>query len=138
VALARWPYLRAPLDLEVTVKGLATDATQPFGGGTQKLGDVAWLRAGDATDDAKAIDIIVTSERVQAFDPACFSTAGLDPMKPRALVVKSTQHFYAGFAPIASEVLYVATPGCGSMVFAEIEHPLVTADLWPRVANPHT
>jgi microcystin degradation protein MlrC len=128
----------APLDLEVTVKGLATDATQPFGGGTQKLGDVAWLRAGDATDDAKAIDIIVTSERVQAFDPACFSTAGLDPMKPRALVVKSTQHFYAGFAPIACEVLYVATPGCGSMVFAEIEHPLVTADLWPRVANPHT
>lgn len=125
------------LDLDVTVKGLAVDATQPFGGGTQKLGDIAWLRVGDAEDDASAIDIVINSERVQAFDPACFAAAGLDPMIPKALVVKSTQHFYAGFAPIARDVLYVATPGCGSMVFAEIEHPLVTAELWPRVANPH-
>jgi len=126
-----------PLDLRVTVMGLASDATQPFGGGSAKLGDVAWVRVGDAADDARAIDIIVNSERVQAFDPACFSVTGLDPMVPRALVVKSTQHFYAGFAPIAREVLYMATPGCGSMAFAEIEHPLLTANLWPRVSNPH-
>ena len=126
-----------PLDLQVTVMGLARDATQPFGGGTQKLGDVAWLRVGDAADNDNAIDIIINTERVQAFDPACFSAAGLDPLAMRALVVKSTQHFYAGFAPIAQEVLYVATPGCGSMIFGDIEHPLVTATLWPRVENPH-
>ena len=136
-----------PLDLRVTVMGLARDALQPVGGGSAKLGDVAWLRIGDArVDDARdgstidnsnAIDIIINTERVQAFDPACFSVAGLDPMIPRALVVKSTQHFYAGFAPIAREVLYVATPGCGSMTFADIEHPLVTADLWPRLDDPH-
>ena len=133
----------SPLDLQVTVMGLARDAMQPFGGGSAKLGDVAWLRVGDvrddsAIDDSHAIDIIINTERVQAFDPACFSVAGLDPMIPRALVVKSTQHFYAGFAPIAREVLYVATPGCGPMTFADIEHSLVTADLWPRLDDPHS
>ena len=139
-----------PLDLQVTVMGLARDARQPFGGGSAKLGDVAWLRVGDvwegsasaranidSSDADNSIDIIINTDRVQAFDPACFSVAGLDPMIPRALVVKSTQHFYAGFAPIAREVLYVATPGCGPMAFADIEHSLVTADLWPRLADPH-
>jgi microcystin degradation protein MlrC len=130
-----------PLDLTVTVMGLTRDATQQFGGGTQKLGDVAWLRVCTESDgavtDEDAIDIIVNSVRVQAFDPECFSAAGLDPMQPRALVVKSTQHFYAGFAPIAEEVLYVATPGCGSMMFSDIEHPLLQAKLWPREDNPH-
>ena len=139
-----------PLDLQVTVMGLARDARQPFGGGSAKLGDVAWLRVGDvwegsasaranidSSDADNSIDIIINTDRVQAFDPACFSVAGLDPMIPRALVVKSTQHFYAGFAPIAREVLYVATPGSGPMTFADIEHSLVTADLWPRLADPH-
>jgi len=126
-----------PLDLNVTVMGLASDAVQPFGGGTQKLGDVAWLRVGNVNDGATAIDIIVNTERVQAFDPDCFAVAGLDPLTPRALVVKSTQHFYVGFEPIAQEVLYVATPGCGPMQFDKIEHPLLTARLWPRSSDPH-
>ena len=126
-----------PLDFEATVMGLARKAEQPFGGASAPLGDVAWLRIGKHDDDDNAIDLIVNSQRVQAFDPACFSAAGLDPLKPRALIVKSTQHFFAGFEPIARDIIYVATPGCGSMDFASIEHPRVTAKLWPRVADPH-
>ncbi len=127
-----------PVDALVSVMGLATDATQPFGGSTAMLGNMAWLRLGtDPRDDANAIDVIVNSVRVQAFDPLCFSSAGLDPMRPRALVVKSTQHFHAGFFPIAREVIYMATPGTGSMAFAQLPHTRVTAPLWPRVANPH-
>ncbi|OED36481.1 hypothetical protein AB833_26805 [Chromatiales bacterium (ex Bugula neritina AB1)] len=125
-----------PLDLEVTVMDLVRDAEQPFGGAKAPLGDVAWLRVGDPEDNENAIDIIVNSKRVQAFDPACFSVAGLDPLKPRALVVKSTQHFYAGFEPIAEDIIYMATPGCGSMDFAAIEHPMVSAKLWPKEDDP--
>jgi len=125
-----------PLDALVTVKGLARDAHQRFGGGKATLGDVAWLRIGD--NDDNAVDIIVNACRVQAFDPQCFSAAGLDPHKPKALIVKSTQHFHAGFAPIAREIIYMATPGCGPMDFAGIEHPLVNAPLWPRIDNPHS
>lgn len=126
-----------PLDLTVTVMGLTRDAEQPFGGSRAPLGDVAWVRIGDPHNDDTAIDIILNSQRVQAFDPACFSVAGLDPLTRRALVVKSTQHFHAGFAPVASEIIYMATPGCGSMDFASIEHPLLTAKLWPAVDDPH-
>ena len=132
------PASGAPVDARVTVMGLTRDATQPFGGATAPLGDMAWLRiAEDSTDDAGAIDIVINTHRVQAFDPACFAAVGLDPQRPRALVVKSTQHFYAGFAPIAREVLYMATPGSGSMAFAELSHTRVSAPLWPKVQQPH-
>jgi len=126
-----------PVDIHVTVMGLVSDADQPFGGGRAELGDVAWLRIGAEHDESSAIDVVINSRRVQAFDPACFSVTGLDPLVPRALVVKSSQHFHAGFAPIAHDILYLATPGCGSMAFAEIEHPLVTTELWPKSRDPH-
>ncbi len=132
------PASGAPVDASVTVMGLVNDATQPFGGSVATLGDMAWLRiAQDSQDDAQAIDIIVNTARVQAFAPSCFSAAGLEPNRPKALVVKSTQHFHAGFGPIAREVVYMATPGSGSMDYAALPHTRVTAPLWPRLADPH-
>lgn len=50
--------------------------------------------------------------------------------------MKSTQHFHAGFAPIAREVLYVSAPGAGSMDMAALPHRMVQRPLWPRVAAP--
>jgi microcystin degradation protein MlrC len=99
------------------------------------LGRMAWLRAG-GPGDAEAIDIVVNDHRVQSFHPDCFRVAGIDPLRPRALVAKSTQHFHAGFAPIAREVLYVSAPGAGSMDMAALPHRQVQRDLWPRVAAP--
>ncbi|MFK7965766.1 MAG: M81 family metallopeptidase [Burkholderiaceae bacterium] len=126
------------VDAMVTVMGLVEDATQPFGGSTAPLGNMAWLRIGDdISDDASAIDVIVNSNRIQAFAPECFSAVGLDPTRPKALIVKSTQHFFAGFGPIARDVIYMATPGTGSMDFASLPHTRVDASLWPKVANPH-
>jgi len=126
------------VDTIVTVMGLVEDAIQPFGGSTASLGDMAWLRiCDDIHDDAAAIDVIVNTNRVQAFAPDCFAAAGLDPVRPKALVVKSTQHFFAGFGPIAREVIYMASPGTGSMDFASLPHKRVTATLWPKTAAPH-
>lgn len=126
-----------PVDCNVTVMNLVRRAEQPYAGGTEQLGDVAWLRIGQSDDDARAVDIVVNTQRVQAFDPLCFSSAGIDPLKPRALIVKSTQHFHGGFASIARDILYMATPGCASMNFGDIEHTRVSRALWPRVADPH-
>ena len=134
----------APLDLSVRVMGLAKDARQPFGGSMAPLGDLAWLRVGvgsgaghEHPDDHEAIDIVVNESRIQSFHPECFRQAGIDPSRYRALVVKSTQHFHAGFAPIAREILYLTAPGTGSMNFASLPHTRVTQPLWPKVANPH-
>ncbi|MFO0459691.1 MAG: M81 family metallopeptidase [Burkholderiales bacterium] len=123
------------LDVRVEVKSLTPSARQPFGGTMAPLGRLAWLRIG-GPDDAAAIDVVVNDYRIQTFHPDCFAQAGIDPMRPRALVAKSTQHFHAGFAPIAREILYVSAPGSGSMDMAALKHRTVVRPLWPRVAQP--
>lgn len=128
------PASGAPIDAMVTVKALVRQATQPFGGATTPLGDMAWLRIGET--DAEAIDILVNNHRTQSFDPACFSAVGLDPKTCRALVLKSTQHFHAGFAPIAEDILYVKAPGTGSPDYKSLPFTRVTRPLWPLVADP--
>jgi microcystin degradation protein MlrC len=124
------------LDVTARVMKVVADAWQPFGAAHSPLGRVAWLRiAGSSESDA--IDVVVNDRRVQSFHPACFQVAGIDPHQRRALVVKSTHHFFAGFGPIAREVLYVTTPGTGSMDVAGLALKRVTRPLWPKVANPH-
>ena len=118
------------------VKGLVRTAYQHFGKATTPMGDMAWLRIG-ADDDAGAVDIVVNDHRTQGFSPECFTSAGIDLRKPRALIVKSSQHFHAGFAPIADDILYVSAPGTGPMDMRTITYGRVTRPLWPRVANPH-
>jgi microcystin degradation protein MlrC len=134
------PASGPPLDARVTVKGLRRNAQQPFGSAIDDLGDVAWLRIGDADDDAAALDVICNSKRTQAFHPDCFAQAGLDPNRRRALIVKSAQHFNAGFGTMAREVMWVATPGSVSVDFAAIyrQHKRVSRTMWPDTANPHS
>lgn len=62
---------------------------------------------------------------------------GLDIAKPRGLFVKSTQHFYAGFLPVAAEIIYVSAPGTGSMNMLALQYQRVSRPLWPRQADPH-
>ena len=54
------------------------------------------------------IDIILNTNRTQAFEPDIFSNLGLDPSGKDILLVKSTNHFHAGFAPIAAGIIYVS------------------------------
>jgi microcystin degradation protein MlrC len=59
----------------------------------------------------EGVGIVVTSRRMQAYDPAPFLHLGVDPAAQRILVLKSTCHFRADFEPIASAVLTVLAPG---------------------------
>ncbi len=124
-----------PVDVRSTVRGLGEGAQQRFGKATPPMGNMAWLRIGDS--DAEAIDVVVNDYRTQGFSPECFTAAGLDIARLRGLIVKSTQHFHAGFLPVADDILYVAAPGCGSMDMRSLPLARVTRALWPRVADPH-
>jgi len=124
-----------PVDVRVTVMGLVRDAHQPFGKANMPLGNMAWLRIGEREDEA--IDVVVNDYRTQGFSPLCFTAAGLDITTRRGLIVKSTQHFHAGFQPIADDILYVSAPGTGSMDMRALPFTRVTRALWPRVADPH-
>ena len=53
--------------------------------------------------DAAGIDLVLNTIRSQTLHPDAFTGLGLDPTARKIVVIKSTQHFYAGFAPIARD-----------------------------------
>ena len=61
---------------------------------------------------------------------------GLTLLDKRLLVVKSMQHFHTAFAPLAREVMYVATPGAVNPDVTALPYRARSLDFWPRVAAP--
>jgi len=119
-----------PVDLRVTVRGVAQAHSQGgLAGGRSSFGPSAWVMA-------DGIDLILTTRRGQVFRPDAFTGLGCTLADKRIVVVKSTQHFYAGFAPIAKQVRYVAAPGAIGPDFAAIPFTRRTTPYWPRVADP--
>ena len=79
---------------------------------------------------------LLASVRSQTYHPDAFTAFGIDPAKKALIVVKSTQHFYAGFAPLAKEIRYVTTPGAIPPDFANIAFTKLARPYWPRVEDP--
>jgi microcystin degradation protein MlrC len=123
------PSSGVPVDLTVTVMGLAPDVTQVFGEAPVAMGASAWVRSG-------GIDIILISLRTQTFHPCGMAALGLDPRSCRIIVVKSFQHFQAGFAPIAREILFATTPSVMTQDFAAIPYAKRLGAFWPRDEDP--
>lgn len=120
-----------PVDLPVTVRNIVTNHVQTgLEGGPNPLGTGVWL------EGPNNVHIVLASQRSQVFHPDAFTGLGLDPTLFRLVVVKSTQHFQAGFAPIASHIHYVATPGAIAPDFAAIPYATRSPDYWPRVPDP--
>ena len=119
-----------PVDLAVTVKRIVTGAKQTFGAARNRIGDAVWVRAGGG------LDLVLNTVRTQVFHPDAFTAVGLDPAERKIVVVKSTQHFHTGFAPIAKEILYVAAPGAIAPDFAAIPYTKLAKPYWPRVDDP--
>ena len=123
------PFSGDPVDLRVTVRKIVGDASQPFGNSTARMGDSVWVAAG-------GINLVLCSTRTQVFHPDGFSQFGIDLAKEKIIVVKSSQHFYAGFAPLAKEIIYVASPGAINPDFASIRYTKREMPYWPQVENP--
>jgi microcystin degradation protein MlrC len=103
------PSSGAPVDIEVAVLAVRENYNHAFPQASgdpllYPIGDVVALRCG-------GIDIVVSTERSQCFAPSIFTDLGIDAEARALLVVKSVQHFYGAFAPIAGEVIYMAAPG---------------------------
>jgi microcystin degradation protein MlrC len=118
-----------PVDLTVMVRGLADGVTQRFGDAPVNMGEAAWV-------EAEGIDLVLTSLRTQVFHPEGMTKLGLDVAARKLVIVKSTQHFHAGFAPIARAVLYAAPPGALRSDFAAIPYTKLKTPYWPRSTDP--
>ena len=128
------PMSGDPLDLTVTVTGICNKMVQHW---PQLTGDPLISPCGDAVAlRCNGIDIIVNNKRTQVLSPDVFTNFGLDVQKMRLLVVKSTQHFYAGYAPIASEIIYMAAPGAIAPIMTDIPFTRVNLHKYPWVDEP--
>jgi microcystin degradation protein MlrC len=123
------PASGAPIDADVEIRRVVRGATQTFGQSIVEMGDCAAVRVG-------GVDVVLTTRRRQAFGTDLFGNLGIDLAAKKIVVVKSTNHFYASFAPIAKEVLYVDSGGplprdLRALAFRKIERPK-----WPFDEQP--
>ncbi len=99
--------------------------TGPMGvGGRTRMGRTAVL-------DCGGIGVIVTEQRVQALDLSLFRSVGIEPTAMRAIIVKSSVHFRAAFAPIAAQIIDVDTPGISSPHLERFSFRQVRRPIWP-------
>ncbi len=123
------PMSGDPLDLNVTIKGLRENMSQLMGETAMPMGNAVWL-------ETEGVHLVLSDKRTQAFHPCAFTDLGLDLSTMKAVVVKSSQHFYAGFAPIATEVIYIAGPGAITPDYANIPYTRRDGAYWPKVEDP--
>jgi microcystin degradation protein MlrC len=120
----------APLDVKARVRAIRENHHQTSLGDTRQLmGLSAWL-------EIEGIDVVVCSVRAQVFGPDIFTGMGIDLSRKRVVVVKSTNHFYSRFAPIAKRIIHMATPGAVAWDFEHIDYKKRALNYFPRVDDP--
>ena len=138
------PPLVAPARVIRITDGVFTN-TGPMGTGSRtRMGRTVVLALGgtgrtSGTSRADAatngVHVIVTEQRTQALDLSLFRSAGIEPTAMRALVVKSSVHFRAAFAPIAAAILDVDTPGISNpnlhLHLAQFPFQHIRRPIWP-------
>ena len=120
------------LDLRARVIGLARDATVSFGGRDKSHAPVGDM----AAFDVGGIAIVCNTLRSQCKSLDCFTNVGVDVSKKKVVVVKSMQHFHAAYAPVASEIMYVAVPGAVAPDFLAMNYVNASKNQWPFVDDP--
>jgi microcystin degradation protein MlrC len=125
------PQAGEPIDARVKVLKAVSEGWQSFGPSRVTLGPSAVVRI-----EGTEVDVILNTNRTQTFEPDVFSNIGIDPLAKDVLLIKSTNHFYAGFEPIAAEIIYVAAPSSYPSNPAATDYRKLNRAIWPRVADP--
>ena len=118
------PTSGQPIDATVKVTKLVRDATQTFGDATVPLGDSAAIHLG-------GIDVVLITKRTQALGSDLLTGMGVPIKGKRIVVVKSTNHFYAAYAPHASRVLYCDSGGPIPRDHRKVPYTRVQRPIWP-------
>ena len=74
---------------------------------------------------------MLISDRTQAFGLDLFTAQGVRLDDKRLVVVKSTNHFHAAFATIASQVLYCDAGGPIPRDHRKVPYTRVQRPIWP-------
>lgn len=121
----------APLELSVYVKTLSDGRfcyTSPMLAGVwAKYGPMARLQVGGRG----GIDVLVGSARSQVFDREVFALHGIDDTACDLVVLKSSQHFRAGFTELATDILTANSPGLTTIRVENFAHARADGPRWP-------
>jgi microcystin degradation protein MlrC len=118
-----------PIDAVVTVTAVTDDLVIPFEQSFVSLGAAAAIRIG-------TLDVVLATGRAQTFSPAVFTNLGIDLARKKIVVVKSSNHFFAAFAPIAAKITYVDCGGPYPPDPAKIAYTRIRRPISPLDANP--
>jgi microcystin degradation protein MlrC len=117
-----------PLTVSGTVRLLSDGRFKNLGpmntGAETRMGPTALL----AID---GVDVVVTSNRVQALDAGLFLSQGISPSRKRVLVLKSSVHYRGAFEPLASRVVEVDTPGLSNSDLSRYPYRHVRRPIFP-------
>jgi microcystin degradation protein MlrC len=120
----------SPIDINATVRAICPDHWQTSLGDTrQPMGLSVWL-------EVNGIDVVICSVRSQVFAPDIFTGLGIDLRAKHIIVVKSVNHFFSRFAPIATRIVHMATAGAVTFDFANIDYKKRSKDYFPRLGDP--
>ena len=117
----------APLKLNVYVKALHDGRCimqAMFKGARINYGKLARLQVGD-------FDIVVASRRAQTIDTEPFLAVGIDVQKKDYVALKSSNHFRAGFTPIAGTIITADPPGLTTHHVEIFPRENYQGELWP-------
>ena len=119
------PMSGDPLDADCTVKALLRDmAMSGLAGTRQPLGDCALVQA-------QGVEVVLISRRSQAMGTDLFSQLGCDLTQRRIVVVKSSQHFRAAYAPLAVRIIYASAPGSVTNNLRLLDYRHIQRPKWP-------
>jgi microcystin degradation protein MlrC len=123
------PTSGRPIDAEVVVRGVTDDLVIPFEQSLVSLGPAAAITLGD-------LDVVLASKRAQTFSPPVFTRLGVDIARKKIVVVKSSNHFFAAFRPVAADILYLDTGGPYPFDPRRQEFRKARRPLWPLDPHP--
>jgi microcystin degradation protein MlrC len=117
-----------PLTITGRVKAI-TDGqfvvTGPMATGTTvRMGRTAVL-------DTGKMQIVVSEKRAEPFDLGVFTHCGIDPRRKKFVLIKSRQHFRAGFEPIARHIVMCDGDGCTASDLKLFKYTRIKRPLYP-------
>jgi microcystin degradation protein MlrC len=81
--------------------------------------------------DTGRMQIVVSEQRSEPFDTGVFTHCGIDPARKRYVLIKSRQHFRAGFEPIARHIVMCDGDGCTASDLSLFDYRNIPRPLYP-------
>ncbi|MDR7124630.1 M81 family metallopeptidase [Pseudotabrizicola sp. 4114] len=113
----------------LSAEGVLVGDGPVIGGITFRFGPTAVLRV-------NGIDVLIVTERGQAYDLQQFKAFGITPEACTVLGLKSQQHFRAAFEPIAAAVIVCDCGGLATPDYSKRRYEKVRRPIWPLDEMP--